>query len=606
MAKSVTFITLTRNQQIMWIKIALGITVVAAIAAGTIPFVPLSSGSAHDKSIMTYTATRGDLAVTVTENGMLESSNNEEIKCMVKGGSTVLWVIETGTIVQAGEELVRLDTSLIEDSITQQQITYERAVANQIIAKSEVDVAKTNIEEYVHGTYLEERSTIQKSIFDSEEMVKKKQLAFESSLRLASKGVYGSLQMESEQYAVDSARKDLELQKKKLETLERYKRKKTLQQLQSALDAAAARLAAEQASLKLEKDRLDRDKKQLTNCIITAPAAGMVIFPSAAEWKETPDIEEGARVREQQTLLMIPDTSKMQVKVGVHESKVGRLRIGMSARVELQDLELTGMIDEIAEVTRPAGWWTGNMVKYDTMIRLDPQPGLKPGMSAIVDIVLASYTDVLKIPVAAIVESSDDYLCWVRKDNQIEKRTITLGDTNDEFTVVDSGLAEGEQVVLNPVAHLEQAEREALKPRSKRASKAAAQDEPNGKTTKSPEDSSKTEDSKTEDSKTEDSKTEDSKTEDSKTEDSKKEDSKKEDSKKEDSKKMAPQSKPDKQTDGEVQTLFKTADKNGDGYLQKDEMPAKDRGNFSKIDTDKDEKISAAESVAALAAAKGQ
>ena len=69
---------------------------------------------------------------------------------------------------------------------------------------------------------------------------------------------------------------------------------------------------------------------------------------------------------------------------------------------------------------------------------------------------------------------------------------------------------------------------------------------------------------------------------------------------------MAPQSKPDKQTDGEVQTLFKTADKNGDGYLQKDEMPAKDRGNFSKIDTDKDEKISAAESVAALAAAKGQ
>ena len=549
----------------MWIKIALSIAVVAAVAAGTIPFVSLSSGSAHDKSIMTYTANRGDLAVTITENGMLESSNNEEIKCMVKGGSTVLWVIETGTIVQSGEELVRLDTSLIEDSITQQQITYERAVANQIIAKSEVDVAKTNIEEYVNGTYLEERSTIQKSIFDSEEMVKKKQLAFESSLRLASKGVYGSLQMESEQYAVDSARKDLELQKKKLETLDRYKRKKTVQQLQSALDAAAARLAAEQASLKLEKDRLDRDKKQLTNCIITAPAAGMVIFPSAAEWKETPDIEEGARVREQQTLLMIPDTSKMQVKVGVHESKVGRLQIGMSARVELQELELTGMIDEIAEVTRPAGWWTGNMVKYDTMIRLDPQPGLKPGMSAIVDIVLANYTDVLKIPVAAIVESSDDYLCWVRKDNQIEKRIITLGDTNDEFTIVESGLTEGEQVVLNPVAHLEQAEREALKPRSKGASKAAAQDKPNGKTTKSPEDSSKTAD-----------------------------------------KKKAPQSKTDKQTDSEVQTLFKTADKNGDRHLQKDEMPAKDRENFSKIDTDKDDKISAAESVAALAAAKGQ
>ena len=117
---------------------------------------------------MTHTVRRGDMVVTVTENGMLESSNNEEIKCMVKGGSTVLWVIETGTFVKPGDELVRLDTSMIEDNITQQQITYERAVANQIIAQSEVDVAVTNIEEYLNGTYQEERNTIEKQIFDAE------------------------------------------------------------------------------------------------------------------------------------------------------------------------------------------------------------------------------------------------------------------------------------------------------------------------------------------------------------------------------------------------------------------------------------------------------
>ena len=455
-----------------------------------------------------------------------------------------------------------MDTSLIVDNITQQQITYERAVANEIIAQSEVDVAKTNIEEYLNGTYLEERNTIEKSIFDSEEMVKKRQLAFESSLRLASKGMFGSLQMESEQYAVDSARKDLELQKSKLETLDRYKKKKTLQQLQSALNAAQARLAAEKASLKLAKDRLDRDKEQLTNCIITAPAEGMVIFPSAAEWKETPDIEEGARVREQQTLLMIPDTSKMQVKVGVHESKVSRLRIGMTAKVALQDLELTGQVNEIAEVTRPAGWWTGNMVKYDTMIRLDPQPGLKPGMSAVVDIVLASYSDVLKVPVAAIVESADGYLCWIRKDNQIERRKVTLGDTNDEYTVVESGLSEGDEVVLNPLSHLEQAEQEALKPgNSSQASSPSTGDSPEKKanttkTTKEQNDAAKT------------------------------------------PKKAG--------TETESQKLLKAGDKNGDGFLQKAELPAKDQANFSKIDANKDNKISSSELSDALKAAKGK
>jgi len=550
----------------MWIKTAIGITALAAITAGAVPFLQQRDGNVVDKSLMTYKVSRGDLSVTVTENGMLESSNNEEIKCMVKGGSTVLWVIETGTIVETGEELVRMDTSLIEDNITQQQITYERAVANEIIAQSEVDVAKTNIEEYLNGTYLEERNTIEKSIFDSEEMVKKRQLAFESSLRLASKGMFGALQMESEQYAVDSARKDLELQKSKLETLDRYKKKKTVQQLQSALNAAEARLAAEKASLKLAKDRLDRDKEQLTNCIITAPAEGMVIFPSAAEWKETPDIEEGARVREQQTLLMIPDTSKMQVKVGVHESKVSRLRIGMTAKVALQDLELTGKVNEIAEVTRPAGWWTGNMVKYDTLIRLDPQPGLKPGMSAVVDIVLASYTDVLKVPVAAIVESADGYLCWIRKDDQIERRNVTLGDTNDEYTVVESGLSEGDDVVLNPLSHLEQAEREALKPgNSNRASSPAVEDSPDEdtKATNKNSDSNET------------------------------------------PKKSAKTPQKGK-AETESQKLIKAGDKNGDGFLQKSELPANDQANFSKVDTNKDNKISNSELSDALKAAKGK
>ena len=550
----------------MWIKTAIGITALAAIAVGAVPFLQQRDGNVVNKSLMTYKVSRGDLSVTVTENGMLESSNNEEIKCMVKGGSTVLWVIETGTIVETGEELVRMDTSLIEDNITQQQITFERAVANEIIAQSEVDVAKTNIEEYLNGTYLEERNTIEKSIFDSEEMVKKRQLAFESSLRLASKGMFGSLQMESEQYAVDSARKDLELQKSKLETLDRYKKKKTVQQLQSALNAAEARLAAEKASLKLAKDRLDRDKEQLTNCIITAPAEGMVIFPSAAEWKETPDIEEGARVREQQTLLMIPDTSKMQVKVGVHESKVSRLRIGMTAKVALQDLELTGKVNEIAEVTRPAGWWTGNMVKYDTMIRLDPQPGLKPGMSAVVDIVLASYTDVLKVPVAAIVESADGYLCWIRKDDQIERRNVTLGDTNDEYTVVESGLSEGDDVVLNPLSHLEQAEREALKPgNSNRASSPAVEDSPD-------------EDTKTT----------------SKNSDS------------DETPKKSAKTPPKGKAETESQKLMKAGDKNGDGFLQKSELPANDQANFSKIDANKDNKISSSELSDALKAAKGK
>ena len=66
---------------------------------------------------LTHTITRGDLLVTVTEQGMLESSENTEIKCKVRGQNTVIWVIESGTVVKPGDELVRLDTLFIEEQI---------------------------------------------------------------------------------------------------------------------------------------------------------------------------------------------------------------------------------------------------------------------------------------------------------------------------------------------------------------------------------------------------------------------------------------------------------------------------------------------------------
>jgi HlyD family secretion protein len=440
------------------------LAVVGILAMAGMLTLRLMKSSSEPVKHLTHTITRGGLSVTVTENGAVESSNNKEIKCLVQGGSTVLWVIDTGTIVKPGDELVRLDQSKIEDKILQQRIVYETALANKITAESDVAVAEISITEYLEGTYQEDRSTIEKDIFEAEQNLRKAELSHQSMERLAAKGIVKSLQLEGEQFSVDSARKDLELKKTKLLSLDKYNKEKKLQELKSTLKAAQAKLASFEASLELEKTRLTREEMQLENCVIKADTAGMVIFPSMAAWKDTPDIEEGATVREQQTLLMIPDVSQMQVKVGIHESKVERLKVGMTAKVQLQELTLEGTVGEIAEVTRPAGWWTGNVVKYDTIIKLEPHSGLKPGMSAIVDVVLAKHDNVLTIPVAAIVESGVGFYCWVQTADGEKQRVLKLGDSNDEFTVVLDGLSEGEQVVLNPLAFIEEAQALAIQP----------------------------------------------------------------------------------------------------------------------------------------------
>ena len=241
-----------------------------------------------------------------------------------------------------------------------------------------------------------------------------------------------------------------------IKVLKEFTQAKQLEELNSALESAEATLESDTAALSLEKARLDREKDQLKNCTIIAPSAGMVIYPSAAEWKETPDVEEGATVRQDQVLLLIPDVNSMQVKVGIHESKVDRLKVGMPARVTMLDQVIDGKVKEIATVTKPAGWWTGNVVKYDTIVELNPDEGvtLKPGMSVEVEIMLDSYQDELTIPVGAVVEHDSMHYCWVKTGDGFQRRKLDLGDTNDQFMVVKGGVKSGDEVVINPRAHV--------------------------------------------------------------------------------------------------------------------------------------------------------
>ena len=62
---------------------------------------------------LVHTIMRGDLNVTLTEQGTLESFDNTEIKCEVRGAGTINWVIENGTQVKRGDELVRLENKQI-------------------------------------------------------------------------------------------------------------------------------------------------------------------------------------------------------------------------------------------------------------------------------------------------------------------------------------------------------------------------------------------------------------------------------------------------------------------------------------------------------------
>ena len=405
-----------------------------------------------DRSVnhLSYLVEKRGLEVTITEQGTVESTENTEIKCRVRGFSTVTYVIDAGTEVNEGDVLVRLDTKRVEDAISKHTTESHtaRATLETSIAKLNQGMLQENA--YLEGEYKTRLQKLERQLKVARTNLETAESHLANSRSMFNRGFVTLLEVESNEFTVTRAKLELEVVETDLLVLEKYTRNMRLETIRGQLAAAKSKKQADEAGLAMDEGRRDRAIKELEYCVITAPKAGLVIYPSSAAWKDTPDVTVGAAVRRDQTLLLMPDLSKMQVKVGVHESMVDRVHVGMEAQVTLANYVLEGKVSSVASVAQPAGWWTGNVVKYDVIVEIPSMDDLKPGMTAQVDLLLASYEDVVVVPVASVVETEDGCFCWVKRGDKFVRKAIILGDGDDVFLVVENGLGPGDEVALSP------------------------------------------------------------------------------------------------------------------------------------------------------------
>ena len=70
------------------------------------------------------------------------------------------------------------------------------------------------------------------------------------------KGYVSRLELDGNDYSVEHAKLELDVMTTQVDVLEKYTKPKMLQELQSALKAATAKLASDKAALDLEEARL--------------------------------------------------------------------------------------------------------------------------------------------------------------------------------------------------------------------------------------------------------------------------------------------------------------------------------------------------------------
>lgn len=434
---------------------------------GAIYAFPRMGGNANERvdQAMLYKVVKDDLLVTVTEEGNVESAINIDIKCQVAGGTSILWIVEDGKQVKEGEKLVEFDSSALEEQINTQKIAFEKARATKLQSEKNVAVAEISVKEYLEGTYQQSMQDAEALIKIAEENLRSSKNSLEHTERMFRKGYVSELDLEAAKFSVERAKLELGSAETARDVLVKFTKEKTLEDLRSQRDNAAAQMRSDTSAFELEEIRLKRLEDQMENCTVYAPQAGMVVFANERGGRfgqSQATIEEGATVRERQTILRLPDLSKMQVKVNVHESKVDQIDAGMRARVRILDNQFRGTVTSIANQPEPSSFFTGNVKEYATYVRISEDEvggdNLRPGMTAEVEILVAHLTDVPVLPVAAVVEQRGGYFAWVTDgESKPEKREVLLGVTNDKFVEVKDGVAVGDTALLNPRAIVDEA-----------------------------------------------------------------------------------------------------------------------------------------------------
>ncbi len=197
--------------------------------------------------------------------------------------------------------------------------------------------------------------------------------------------------------------------------------------------AAEARVAAAQATVDLVR--------------LVAPFDAIVVEIS---------VQVGDNVSNNTAALTLADLSHFEVQVDVSELDVNSIFVGQEAVLTLDAAAGETFIGQVAEVAF-LGRVNQGVVTYPVTVIVDnPDPVLRPGMTAAVSIVTDRREGVLIVPNRAVVVSGGQRFVTVLFEGEQIGVQIALGLSNEANSeVLEGPLREGDLVVMNLTATAE-------------------------------------------------------------------------------------------------------------------------------------------------------
>ncbi len=231
---------------------------------------------------------------------------------------------------------------------------------------------------------------------------------------------------------------------------------RTVKKARSQIAQSDAQLKSAEARYSLEKQQRDELVEQIEKCTIVAERTGLVVYGDGGSrrYSSSEPIRAGATVYRNESIVIIPDMTKMALKVNIHESHIQKVQKGQKASIVIEafaDRELTGEVSKIGMLPDQENRWMNPDLKlYETTVVIDgSHDWIKPGMTAKVDILIEELNDVLYVPIQAVFTFEGKRVAYLAQlGREPERCYVETGQFNDAFVEVKNGLNEGDVVLL--------------------------------------------------------------------------------------------------------------------------------------------------------------
>lgn len=425
--------------------------------------------------VATGEVTRGALVVTLPVGGVLESALETPVRSEIEG--VLISLCDDNSYVKPGDIVYQLDTKELEDE--RERLVRALADAEDALATQEADgetrvtQAQTETEAAEEALKLAqekaqaEREKVAAEIKHLEGETERAQREWQRYRRLAKMNyIAGTKLREAEK---DFRRQQFALDQKRAE--EEDVNKRTAEQVkdqENAVALARHSLATTQADVRehLEEERanvaeaqrrLEEVDKKISQCVVTAPAAGMAVIETNTDnWPERRPYRLGDTVRSGSSPVRIYDFRKMQVRCQIGEMDISRVRQGQAAYVLTpagNGRRYRAKVELVEELAQESNVWQGGTPGKKvfgvlvTLLENDPAR-LRPGMTVDLEIVLDTVREATMVPIRAVFTEGKQHVIYLAEKRGFTRCPVTVGTRNDLLIEVRGKVRVGDRVAL--------------------------------------------------------------------------------------------------------------------------------------------------------------